>query len=278
MQQRSEEWLELRRTKIGASDAPCIMGVGFKTPLQLWEQKLGLVEPDPINPAMQRGIDLEPRILEMFNHRMGKHFAPMVRINERQSWMMASLDGYCLETNEIVEIKAGNRADHEQSKHGFVPAKYYPQLQHQMEVFDVDYCYYCSYYEDEISITRVERNRKYVDTLIKAELEFLACMSSGEPPALTDRDYVDLPTDVEQLVLELRRTMVARRELDQRETELKNHLLALVDRPSKGFGLRVTKCVRKGSINYDAIPQLAGVDLNEFRKPAMSYWTIGIEK
>lgn len=278
MQQRSDEWLELRKTKIGASDAPIIMGVGFKTPLQLWEQKLGLVEPDPVTSAMQRGIDLEPRILEMFNSRIGNTFTPSVRISEQHPWMMASLDGLCEATGEIVEIKAGNGPDHEQCKHGFVPSKYYPQLQHQMAVCGVDSVYYCSYFNEEIVITRVERNPEYIDSMIRAELEFFACMASGKPPELTDRDYSEWDSSLEGTLAELREIMSRRLELDNREKAIKKRLAEVVVRPMRGFGIRVTKCTRQGSIDYDAIPQLQGVNLEEYRKASTSYWTYSVEK
>ena len=59
LQQGTQEWLDWRKERIGASDTPCIMGVGFKTPFQLWQVKTGRVPPDPQNYAMQRGNELE---------------------------------------------------------------------------------------------------------------------------------------------------------------------------------------------------------------------------
>ena len=39
--QQSEEWLEFRRSRIGASDAPIIMGVSpWKTHYKLWVEKI----------------------------------------------------------------------------------------------------------------------------------------------------------------------------------------------------------------------------------------------
>ena len=64
--QGSLEWREFRKRKIGASDAPSVMGVGFLTPLQLWRIKVGL-EPEKVpNSAGRRfkrikGIDAMTR-------------------------------------------------------------------------------------------------------------------------------------------------------------------------------------------------------------------------
>ena len=53
--QQTDEWLEMRRNKIGASDAPIIMEVSpYKKPNQLMEDKLtGAVMAK--SQAMQRG-------------------------------------------------------------------------------------------------------------------------------------------------------------------------------------------------------------------------------
>jgi len=38
--------------------------------------------------------------------------------------------------------------------------------------------------------------------------------------------------------------------------------------------LHVTKVVKKGNVNYKNIPQLKGVDLEEYRGKSSEYWTI----
>lgn len=277
MEQRSEEWFRLRRTKIGASDAPIIMGVGFKTPLQLWEQKLGIGEDFQTTPAMQRGIDLESMILERFNKLMGRTFAPTVRVSEELPWAMASLDGLCEETNEIVEIKCANLKDHQQAKCGFIPDKYYPQLQHQMFVCNLHEAYYCSYHDNDITITKVARDTDYIKRMIIEESKFMHCLEVLDPPPMTDRDFGTLSSDLQDAADELKQVMMTRRDLEKREAELKKILSSSVDRPTKGYGIRITKCVRKGSIDYESIPQLIGVNLEQYRKAPCSYWTFGIE-
>ncbi len=38
-EQRSEEWLKLRREGLGASDIPAVLGISpYKTPYQLWAE------------------------------------------------------------------------------------------------------------------------------------------------------------------------------------------------------------------------------------------------
>ena len=60
LEQNTEEGFEFRKTKIGSSDAPIIMGESpWKTPQQLWEEKMGLKESSYENAAIQRGKQLE---------------------------------------------------------------------------------------------------------------------------------------------------------------------------------------------------------------------------
>ena len=58
--QGSAEWHEHRRKYRNASETPVVLGVSpWLTPYQLWQQKLGLIEPE-VTPAMLRGTQLEP--------------------------------------------------------------------------------------------------------------------------------------------------------------------------------------------------------------------------
>ena len=72
MQQNTEEWLEFRRDKIGASDAPIIMGKSpWKTPHQLWEEKIGVRTSSYETAAMRRGKDLESEARKHFEQQTG---------------------------------------------------------------------------------------------------------------------------------------------------------------------------------------------------------------
>lgn len=57
-----EQWLAMRRHDITASTAGALLGLHpFQSAYGLWAEKTGLVPADgPINPAMERGLELEP--------------------------------------------------------------------------------------------------------------------------------------------------------------------------------------------------------------------------
>ena len=72
LEQRSPEWHKFRETHIGSSDAVIIMGLGYITPLDLYNQKKGLTLPSFVTPAMQRGTDLEEHASAWYIEKTGQ--------------------------------------------------------------------------------------------------------------------------------------------------------------------------------------------------------------
>lgn len=73
---RSEDaWLERRTKGLGASDAAAAIGVSpYKTPYQLWAEKVGLVEPPDLSDRewIEWGHRLEPIIAKAYADRSGR--------------------------------------------------------------------------------------------------------------------------------------------------------------------------------------------------------------
>src|SRR5258708_7878806 len=133
IEQGTDEWLDLRKTKITATDAVVIMGASpWKTRTELYHEKVCATVPNAPNERMQRGTVLEPIARDLFNMTTGLKMVPKVAV---KGWAMASLDGIN-EWNEILEIKCPGDKDHAIAVVGKVPDHYYPQLQHQMHVCD----------------------------------------------------------------------------------------------------------------------------------------------
>ena len=67
------EWLQVRRSGIGGSDAAAALGLSpWKSPLELWEEKaMGKTQPRQENDAMIFGRLLEPIVREEFVRRTG---------------------------------------------------------------------------------------------------------------------------------------------------------------------------------------------------------------
>lgn len=277
MKQNTPEWLEMRRNKIGASDSPIIMGVSpWTTPLQLWEQKLGLREEKYKTPRMQRGHDLEEKARHQFESMTGLSVFPQVIQHPDYEWMIASLDGIDFCHKNIVEIKCPSREDHLLAFGNMVPNKYKPQLQHQMEVCGLEKVYYFSFDGKEGKIIEVERDDKYIDKMLKKELEFWDCMQNFKTPALTDKDYIQQDNELWEAASNSWLDCHQKLEfLKKQEEELKETLIALSGGSnSKGAGIKLSKVIRKGNVDYNAIPELENVDLEKYRKKHIESWRL----
>lgn len=280
--QQTEEWLEFRKNKVGASDAPVIMEVSpWKTPFKLWQEKSGIISGAIENEAMRRGKELESIARDCFVRQIGIEMSPKVVVSKAKDWMIASLDGINSNGDNIVEIKCPGYDDHHFADvKKMVPEKYYPQLQHQMYVAEVDKAYYFSYVDDSNNIIlEIERDQKYIDKMIKKEKQFYECLINFIAPELTHKDFLckDDP-GFEAVAKEWKEVMMLlerEKELIKREEELRKTLIKMAgDQNCKGSGITMQKITRKGNVDYSKIEALKGIDLDQYRKPATEYWKI----
>ena len=275
--QRSPEWHVLRKNKIGASMAPIIMGDSpYKTAYRLWEEMLGFAQSNIPNSAMQRGIDLEDIAREMFEARLGELFTPCVLQHDEYDWMIASLDGMSLDGKKIVEIKCGSKQEHEDVILGSIPKKYYAQIQHQLAVSGLNESYYFSFYKNQGATTVVKRDDKYIETLIEKEKEFWKSLDELKFPALTERDYVERNDyqwmDLSHKWLEINRQL---KFLEEQEEKVREKLVTLSGGSNtRGSGLKLSKIIRKGNIDYGSIKELQSVDLEKHRKQQVTTYKI----
>lgn len=271
MKQNTEEWIELRKTKIGASDAPIIMGVSpYSTPYKLWEEKTGISKREE-NEAMRYGQAMEDIARRAFEDEYMCVVEPKVVIHPEMDWMMASLDGLNIDAGIAVEIKNANKKDHEDAINGKVPEKYYPQLQHQLEIlfilYNINSIYYYSYKNGSSASVLVNIDPPYIKNMISKEYEFFLNMQSLTPPPLNCNDYIHI-TDRESLEksndLEIIRQKI--KELKDKEAKLKNDLIKKIDGNAICGNLKFTRYSVKGSVDYSCIPELSDVDLDKYRK------------
>jgi putative phage-type endonuclease len=273
MQQRTEEWLQWRRGKIGASDAATIMGVSpWSTPHKLWLEKKGRVEDAEPSFYMQRGNDLEEEARVCFERMTGLTIFPEIKQHEKHSWMVASLDGIDFTGKVVVEIKCPGAKAHAIAGTGKVPPIYIPQLQHQMEVCGVDEMYYFSYNGSDGVILKVERDQEYIDKMLVAELKFWETMQLDEYPTVKHSDLANV------IASRYKACKEEIKALEREEKMLKESLITYCDGVDCEIGdVKISKCTRMGSVDYAAIPELNGIDLEKYRKPGSESWSIRIK-
>lgn len=285
MEQRTDNWIEWRKTGLGASDAPIVMGVSpWSTPYQLWEQKTGRVVKDHSNWATQRGNDMEPRARARIELDTGMEFPATLAEHPKVSFMKASLDGWNAENKIVLEIKCPGKEDHEKASKGEIPEKYWPQLQHQLFVTGGNKLYYYSYSEDENKfatgyLIEVLPESIYIMTvLLDKMIKFWKCVQEDIEPELTDRDYKLIRN--KDLLMEFETYQQTKENisiLEKRLENLKSKLLShedIKDRRVRIGNFKVGITNRKGNIQYSKIPVLSGMNLEEYRSKPSSYQTI----
>lgn len=275
MRQGSQEWLELRKSKITATDAVVIMGAShWKTKIQLYKEKTGEIQNQEfINPAMQRGLDLEPLARRCYEKMSGIPVDPAVVV---KGWAMASLDGMYRTGEYIVEIKCPGKKDHAIAIQGKIPAHYMPQLQHQLYVCNLDQMHYFSFDGEQGVIVEVKRDQSFIDKMLKEELKFHICLKQKTPPDPEEGDYVEIDDPLWTLYAEKwQEVQEKKKKLEEQEDHLRKQLIFLSGEcNARGAGVTLCQVKRRGNIDYSKIPQLQGIDLEPYRKDNINSWRL----
>lgn len=285
LEQGTPEWKEWRRWKIGASMAPVIMGVSpFQTKMQLWES-IVFGEDKEANFAMKRGTRMEEKARQWINNRkmIGSPYQPKCLQHDAIPWMIASMDGMALtwlsgvEIKEICEIKCPGAEAHLMALSGKVPDYYMPQLQHQMVVADLEEILYVSFDGEEGIEIVVPRDDEYITKqLMPQEAAFYQSLLDFAPPEMSDKDVeqIDDPEAI-AVAFEYKRCLDKLAFLEKDAKNLKEKLISYAKHSRVSIGdLKLTKVIRKGSIQYDKIQELSRVDLEKYRKEPVVSWRI----
>jgi putative phage-type endonuclease len=277
MEQNTKEWLDLRKNHIGASDAPIIMGVSpWRTPYQLWQEKLGLGESQTETQAMRYGKQMEEPARQAYEKYTGNLVCPEVIFHPTKKFMMASLDGLSFDRSIAVEIKNSNSEDHRIAKDGKIPEKYYPQVQHQLACLGINMLHYFSYRDGDGVVVEVERDHTYIESLYKEEESFWNKVLNLDAPDLGERDFVKIEDEnFARLAAEWGNLTKQLALLEKKEKEYRAALIARANgQNARGNGITLTKIVRKGAVDYKKVPELIGVDLEVYRKEPVESWRI----
>lgn len=202
-----EEWLETRSHYIGGSDASAVIGLNpYKTNLELWQEKTGLVQPEDISgkPYVQYGTQAEMHLRGLFRLDFPEYQVEYIEnnlwLNDKFPFAHASLDGWLTDQDGrkgILEIKTTNilqsmqkeKWDHK------IPDNYYVQILHYLMVTEFEFAVLKAQlkYEfqgGEIMLQtkhyKIERSEVQEDIayLMQKEADFWKCVKSKRKPAL----------------------------------------------------------------------------------------------
>lgn len=188
--QNDNEWKAWRRSGLGASEAPAVLGMSpWVSPMLLWETKTGRKEEMEQTYVMRRGLRMEPIVRRLYEDLVGWKSAPVCIQHDLLAWMRASLDGLDPWGEVLVEIKCPNIDSHRLALGGQVPGYYLPQVYHQLEVTGCKMAHYVSYSEnrelssaEQFALVEVRPHAEIQGLLVSVETYFMECVRSRTPP------------------------------------------------------------------------------------------------
>ncbi|WP_339816832.1 YqaJ viral recombinase family protein [Paenibacillus sp. FSL R7-0216] len=187
-----QDWLKLRQRGIGGSDASAVAGLNrYKSPVAVFMEKTGQVEPEEAGEAAYWGTQLEDLVAKEFMARTGLRVQRSNKMYKHPEypWMLGNVDRLITDEHKrrgVLECKTASSYKADEWQGDRVPDEYAIQLQHYMAVLGVDYGFFAVLIGgNKFEYRYVERNPGIIDSLIKIEDEFWnGNVLKGMPPAL----------------------------------------------------------------------------------------------
>lgn len=296
LSQRSPEWLAWRAQGVTASEAAVIVGRSpYKTVWRLWAEKTGLCKPDDLsaNPFVQRGIALEDDARQGFEQRHNTMLLPICAESDIHPELRCSFDGIN-DDGEPVELKVPAQSTWDDIAANGKMAKayqlYWPQVQFQILiagsargwlVFDPQ--------RSGVPALEFEviRDNDFLSDMIAAcRLFHEAVQKKKEPTPDPTRDvFVPVGAQASRwtaLAQQYREINAIAKKLDDEQKAMKT-IMAEAQTGLVGLmgefllaeqdGVRVTRYLQQGSVDYPAVlaevaPDLDPTILDGYRRGA----------
>ena len=202
-----EEWLEIRKSGLGASEVSAIVGMNpYMTNIELFEYKTGIKEPEDIGdkPYVKYGLEAEKHLRALFaldfpQYKVGYKDFDLVR-NEKYPFILATLDGRLIERETgrkgVLEIKTTEilKSMSRENWKDQVPDNYFVQCLHQLLTTGWEYVILKAQlkynYDGEIFLQtkhyHIERSevKEDLEYLLEQEIKFWEKVQKKERPDL----------------------------------------------------------------------------------------------
>ena len=198
-----DQWLDVRRSGIGSSDAAAAVGLNpYKSQLELWMEKTGRgaalpqVDPNDESSPMYWGTLLEPIVAAHYTKRTGNRVRRVNAVLQHPThhWMRANLDREVMGSPDvaILECKTAGINGARLWKEG-VPDYVHLQVMHQLAVTgkqaaDVAVLI-CG---QDLQIIRIQRDEEQIQQLIRLEQAFWEYVEKDIQPPADGSDSADL--------------------------------------------------------------------------------------
>jgi putative phage-type endonuclease len=281
LEQGSQEWLNARFNYITASQVPVILGLSpYQTPIELFEEKLmKVVNPPPGEKQyiFDMGHKIERMAREWANRELKREFKPMVLVSDKLPELMASLDGFCLESNEILEVKYVGREKLRTISNGDIPYHHGAQIQSQLLVSGAGKCIYFASDGKESITQEILPDYSEFESIAEEVKRFAKRLKDGNAPELTEKDYLIVQDEEFEEIKKVKNQITV---LEAQFEEIKTKLLNKYpdNKRVRCNGVSIIRALRKGIVQYKNIPELKGVDVEVYRAKPSIISTVKFEK
>lgn len=185
-----EDWLEARKNGIGGSDVAALLGISkYKSPVALWLEKTGMVEPEDLSEkeSVYWGNTLEEVVAKEFERRTGKKVKRRnaILFHAEHTHMFANIDRKVLGEPAGLECKTAGWRQESRWDGDEVPDEYYLQCQHYMAVTGLKKWYIAVLIGGQTFVWKeIPRNEEIIQILIEKEAEFWDMVQRGIRPAI----------------------------------------------------------------------------------------------
>lgn len=245
-----KDWLALRKSYIGGSDAPSVVGANpYQSAYALWCEKRGITPEFEGNERTRVGAFLEDYVAQRFEEETGKKVrrSNYSYVNDDFPWALADIDRFVVGEDSILECKTTSELNMKHFKDGDYPDRFFWQVQHYMAILNKQKAYLAVLIgNSDFRLFTIERNDAEIEAMMALEKAFYECMTSGNPPPLdgsestrealnaqVDNSAEDEPepadlSDKKQMLDTLEEIEQAISQLEEQRDSIKNQLIQAI--------------------------------------------------
>lgn len=285
MKQQTKEWHKARIGKLTASRAGSALGVNpWQKPDDLIRQMVrdfhGAAPEFSGNIATQYGQQHEPLAVLDYMSETGRMVDEAgFYTHPEYDWLGASPDGF-VGDDGLLEIKCPFSMRNETNPEFKSLAEqphYKSQVMVELACTGRSFCHFYQWTPNGSQLELVPFDPQWFDANLPKLKEFYALyLSELDNPAHLEEKHKEINTQQAKLLIDEYQDLTD--SIDQ-ATERKKEVFDELVKLAKGsnaliWGRKLTQVERKGSVDYKAIPQLKGIDLEQYRKVSSKHWRL----
>ncbi|WP_423380292.1 YqaJ viral recombinase family protein [Burkholderia sp. LMG 32019] len=197
-----DDWLAVRRTGIGGSDAAAAVGLNpYMSALELWLDKTGRAEgmprPDPADSTSPTywGTLLEPIVAAVYTQQTGNKVRKVNAVLRHPTipWMLANIDREIVSARDVQILECKTAGEYGARLWRDGPPEYVQlQVQHQLAVTGKTAAHIAVLLCGQaLEVHRIERDDALIGRLIELEARFWRFVETDTPPPADGSESAD---------------------------------------------------------------------------------------